>query len=175
MRLARLALIISLLSGPAMALGAPWNGVTPGTTTQAQVEQRFGEPTKRTKSAAGVALVYFGEEAMQNVEGVKQIQFHVDGAGVVQEITVFLLVPLDPESIEGTYGKPSQKTFTTTTFKKVWVFATHGVTAYWNKDGTAVEALSFGRAKAGAARPGTTGKPEQRDASKPDGDAAKGP
>lgn len=161
MRLAPLALIVFLVSSPAVASAAPWNGVTPGTTTQAQVEQRFGEPTKRTKSGARTVLAYFGDQAM---EGTKQVQFHVDEAGRVQEVTVFLSVALDPETIEGKYGKPSQKTFVDSTFQKVWVFASQGVTVYWAKDGSGAEALSFGPAKAGA------GRPEQ---ARPGGDAAK--
>ncbi len=162
MRLVQLASIVLLLAGPAETLARPWNGVNPGATTAAEVEQRFGEPTKRTKSATGMVLAYFGEK-MQNVEGVKQLQFHVDAAGVVQVITVFLAVPLDPESVEGTYGKPTQKTFTDTTFQKVWVFATQGVTAYWTQDGTAVEALSYSRTK-GAAK----AEPAKAELSRPD-------
>ncbi|HYD39322.1 MAG TPA: hypothetical protein VEB43_00705 [Anaeromyxobacter sp.] len=178
MRIAQLALIVPLLAGPATALAAPWNGVTPGTTTQAQVEQRFGEPTKRTKSGARAVLGYFGDQAM---EGTKQVQFHLDDAGRVQEIAVFLTVPLDPETIEGKYGKPSQKTFVDATFQKVWIYAAQGVTVYWAKDGSGAEALSFSPAKAGAARPeqarpggakaeGDAPKPAAAEAPKPKAD-----
>ncbi len=178
MRIAQLALIVPLLSGPASALAAPWNGVTPGSTTQAQVEQRFGEPTKRTKSGARAVLGYFGDQAM---EGTKQVQFHLDDGGRVQEITVFLTIPLDPETIEGKYGKPSQKTFVDATFQKVWIYGSQGVTVYWAKDGSGAEALSFGPAKAGAARPeqarpggakaeGDAGKPAAAEAAKPKAD-----
>lgn len=166
MRLAQLALMIFLLARPAVAHSAPWNGVTPGSTTQAQVEQRFGEPTKRTKSGARTVLAYFGDQAM---EGTKQVQFHADDAGTVQEVTVFPSVPLDPESIEGKYGKPSQKTFVDSTFQKVWVFGAQGVTVYWAKDGSGAEALSFSPAKAGAARP----EQARPGGNKAEGDAAK--
>ncbi len=73
----------------------------------------------------------------------------MDGGGTVQEITVFLATPLDAETIEGTYGKPTQKTFVEDTFQKVWVYAGQGVTVYWAKDGSGAEALSFGAAKGG--------------------------
>ncbi len=98
-------------------------------------------------------LAYFGDQAL---EGTKQAQFHVDAAGTVQEITIFLVTPLDLETIEGTYGKPTQKTFVEDTFQKVWIYAGQGVTVYWAKDGSGAEALSFGPSKAGS-RPGTEG------------------
>ncbi len=172
MRLGQLAIIVPLLALPAAASGAPWNGVNPGSTTAAQVEQRFGDPTKRTKQGARTVLAYFAEQAM---EGTKQVQFHVDASGTVQEITVFLATPLDAELIEGKYGKPSQKTFVDSTFQKVWVFGSQGVTVYWAKDGSGVEALSFGPAK-GAIRtePARTGGAKSEgDAAKPGADAAK--
>jgi hypothetical protein len=62
---------------------------------------------------------------------------------MVMEITIFLTAQLDQESIEGTYGKPPQRTFVEDTFQKVWVYPQAGVTVYFAKDGT-VEALTFG-------------------------------
>jgi hypothetical protein len=171
MRLARFALFIPLLLGPAAALAAPWNGVTPGTSTQADVEKKFGEPSKRTKHGPRTILAYFGEQAM---EGTKQAQFHVDDSGTVQEVTIFLATTLDADTIEGKYGKPSQKTFVDATFQKVWVFGSQGVTVYWAKDGSGAEALSFAPSKAGAAKPEqAAAKPDA--AAKPEGDAAKAP
>ncbi len=145
MRLVQLALIVPLLLGPASALARPWKGITPGASAGADVEKKFGEPTTRTKRGARVILAYYGDQAL---EGTKQTQFHLDPSGVVQEITVFLAAPLDPETIEGTYGKPTQKTFVEETFQKVWVFAGQGVAVYWAKDGSGVEALSFSPGKA---------------------------
>ncbi len=153
MRLVRLAFVLTLVVAPVLAQARPWKGVNPGTTTGAEVEQRFGEPTKRTKHGNRTILAYYGDGAP---EGAKQAQFHVDAGGVVQEITIFLTTPLDPETIEGTYGKPSQKTFVEDTFQKVWVFASQGVTVYWAKDGGGAEALSFGPARA-AAKPSAEG------------------
>jgi hypothetical protein len=156
MRLVQLASIVAVLLGPASALARPWKNVNPGTSLQADVVQRFGEPTTRTKRGTRSILAYFGDQAL---EGTKQAQFHIDAAGTVQEITIFLVVPLDPETIEGTYGKPTQKTFVEDTFQKVWIYASQGVTVYWSKDGSGAEALSFGPAK-GAAKPGAdAGKP----------------
>lgn len=147
MRLVQLALILPLLLGPGSALARPWKGITPGTSAAAEVEKKFGEPTTRTKRGGHTVLAYYGDQAL---EGTKQAQFHVDDGGLVQEITIFLSMPLDPETIEGTYGKPTQKTFVEDTFQKVWIFATQGVTVYWAKDGSGAEALSFGPGKPGA-------------------------
>ncbi len=140
MRLVQLALIFPVLLGPASSLARPWKNITPGASAAADVEKKFGEPTKRTKAGGLMVLAYFGDQVL---EGTKQTQFHVDAGGTVQEITVFLSTPLDPDTIEGTYGKPTQKTFVEDTFQKVWVFASQGVTVYWARDGSGAEALSF--------------------------------
>jgi outer membrane protein assembly factor BamE (lipoprotein component of BamABCDE complex) len=125
---------------PALALARPWKGVTPGTSSQQEVVERFGEPTARTKRPGRTVLAYYGDQAL---EGTRQAQFHVDAQGTVLEITIFLTAQLDQESIEGTYGKPPQRTFVEDTFQKVWVYPQAGVTVYFAKDGT-VEALTFG-------------------------------
>src|SRR5512146_300328 len=88
---------------PSAASARAWRGIAPGVTTQADVIARFGEPTTRAKRGARVVLAYHGDAAP---EGTRQAQFHLDAAGVVQEITVFLSTPLDAETIQGTYGKP---------------------------------------------------------------------
>jgi hypothetical protein len=125
---------------PALALARPWKGVHPGTSSQQEVVERFGEPTARTKRPGRTVLAYYGEQAL---EGTRQAQFHVDAQGTVLEITIFLTAQLDQESIEGTYGKPAQRTFVEDTFQKVWVYPQAGVTVYFGKEGN-VEALTFG-------------------------------
>jgi hypothetical protein len=156
----------AVLLGPSLAEARAWKGITPGATQQDKVVSRFGEPTSRTKRGERSVLAYYGDQAL---EGTKQAQFHIDGGGTVQEITIFLVTPLDPDTIEGTYGKPSQKTFIEDTFQKVWVYA-QGVTVYWAKDGSGAEALSFttprAGAKAGAEEPKTDGA---REGGKPGG------
>jgi hypothetical protein len=146
MRLFRLTLLALLIVGPTLASARAWKGMNPGATNQAEVVQRFGEPTTRTKRGARTILAYYGDQAL---DGTKQTQFHVDAAGTVQEITVFLTAQLDAETIEGTYGKPPQKTFVEDTFQKVWLYPQQGVTVYFGKEG-GVDALSFA--------PGTKGQ-----------------
>ncbi len=129
-----------LALAPALASARAWKGVNPGTSTQQEVVERFGEPTTRTKRSGRTVLAYYGEQAL---EGTRQAQFHVDDRGTVLEITIFLTAQLDQESIEGTYGKPPQRTFVEDTFQKVWVYPQQGVTVYFGKEGN-VEALTFG-------------------------------
>ncbi len=148
MRLVRLASLLLALA-PALASARAWKGVTPGTSTQQEVVERFGEPTTKTKRAARTVLAYYGEQAL---EGTRQAQFHVDEKGTVVEITIFLTAQLDQESIEGTYGKPPQRTFVEDTFQKVWVYPQQGVTVYFGKEGN-VEALTFGPGTKAAAKP----------------------
>lgn len=145
MRPVPLALLALALLAPLPAHARAWKGVNPGATSQAEVVEKFGEPTTRTKRGARSVLAYYGEQAL---EGTRQVQFHVDAGGVVQEITLFLTAALDAETIEGTYGKPPQKTFVEDTFQKVWIYPQQGVTVYFAKEGTAVEALSFGPPRA---------------------------
>ncbi|HET8541963.1 MAG TPA: hypothetical protein VFL83_18945 [Anaeromyxobacter sp.] len=139
MRLVRLASLLLALA-PGLASARAWKGVNPGTSTQQEVVERFGEPTTRTKRSGRTVLAYYGEQAL---EGTRQAQFHVDDKNVVVEITIFLTAQLDQESIEGTYGKPPQRTFVEDTFQKVWVYPQQGVTVYFGKEGF-VEALTFG-------------------------------
>jgi hypothetical protein len=148
MRLVRLASLLLVLA-PGLASARAWKGVNPGTSTQQEVVDRFGEPTTRTKRSGRTVLAYYGEQAL---EGTRQAQFHVDPQGVVTEITIFLTAQLDQASIEGTYGKPPQRTFVEDTFQKVWVYPQQGVTVYFGKEGT-VEALTFGPGAKTAPKP----------------------
>jgi len=141
-------LLVLAVAFPGGAHARAWKGITPGATTQAEVVEKFGEPTTKTKRTGRTVLAYYGEQAL---EGTRQAQFHVDPQGVVVEITIFLTAQLDAESIEGTYGKPPQRTFVEDTFQKVWLYPTQGVTVYFNKEGN-VEALTFA--------PGTKSQPK---------------
>ena len=131
------ALIVALLL-PVVVPAKAWQGIEPGKSSSDDVTTRFNEPTSRVKRGNRVVLAYKGEQALP---GTREAQFHLRPDGVVEEITVFLTAPLDAESIEGTYGKPTSKTFTDS-FQKVWLYPVKGVTVYFDKDG-GVLALSF--------------------------------
>jgi hypothetical protein len=151
MRSIGLALLFLVAALPALASARAWKGVVPGATTQAELTAKFGEPTTRTKRSGRTVLAYHGEQAL---EGTKQVQFHLDGQGVVAEITVFLTAQLDPESIEGMYGKAPKRTFVEDTFRKVWLYPAAGVTVYFDKEGN-VEAIMYGPGAKGQAKGAT--------------------
>jgi hypothetical protein len=148
MRILQIAFLFALASGPALTRAKPWQGVVPGTTVQSEVVTRFGEPSTQGKLGGRTALVYKGEQA---IAGTKQAQFFLRDDGRVAEITVFPATQLDKDSVEGTYGKGAQKTFTDD-FKPVWVFRSIGVMVFFGKDG-AVEAISFKAPESAAAHP----------------------
>ena len=158
MRSIRLALVLTLAL-PVLAQARAWKGVNPGVTTQAEVVEKFGEPSNRAKRGGKTVLAYYGEQAL---DGTKQAQFHVDAQGVIVEITIFLTAQLDAETIEGTYGKPPQRSFVEDTFQKVWLYPQQGVTVYFGKEGN-VEALTFS--------PGTKGAPKAQPAAVGEKDA----
>lgn len=123
---------------PSPALSKAWQGVTPGQSTRAEVVARFGEPSTQGKLGDRSALVYKGEQALP---GTRQAQFFTREDGIILEITVFPAQPLDKESVEGTYGKGSHRTFTDD-FRPVWVYRTLGVSVFFGKEGT-VDAITF--------------------------------
>jgi hypothetical protein len=149
MRLVHPALLVLAALAPSIAQARPWQGIQPGVSTQREVLERFGEPATRAKRGARTVLAYHGERAPA---GTRQAQFHVDGSERVQEITVFLTAQLDAETVEGTYGKPPQRTFVEDTFQKVWLYPASGVAVYFGKDGN-VEAITYSAGKPARASP----------------------
>lgn len=126
-----------LLPGPADA--KPWQGIEPGKSTGDEVVAKFGEPTTRKQRGPRSVIAY---KADQSLAGTREAQFHCRPDGVVEEITVFLAVALDPESVEGTFGKPQGKTFVEATFQKVWLYPSKGVTVYFDKESN-VEVITY--------------------------------
>lgn len=133
-----------LLPGPADAKA--WQGIEPGKATGDEVVARFGEPTTRKQRGQRSVIAYKGEQALA---GTREAQFHCRADGVVEEITVFLAVTLDAESVEGTFGRPQGKTFVEATFQKVWLYPQKGVTIYFDKESN-VEAITYAAAAAPA-------------------------
>jgi hypothetical protein len=144
----RLATLILALLLPVAVPAKSWQGVDPGRSTADEVGTRFGEPTSRVKRGGRLVLAYKGDQALP---GTREAQFHCRADGVVEEITVFLAAPLDADSIEGTYGRPTSKTFTDS-FQKVWQYPAKGVTVFFDREAM-VTAISFGPGKAGEKAP----------------------
>ncbi len=138
MRSSHLAFAAALLLAPALAQPKPWQGINPGASTADGVLGRFGEPTTKRKVGNRTQLVFMGEQA---IAGTKQTQFLVSEEGTVLEIVVFPTTQLDKDSIEGTYGKPPQKTFTDD-FRPAWAYRALGVLVFFGKEGF-VEAIQF--------------------------------
>ncbi len=120
-------------------MGRPWQGITPGSSSLADVVARFGEPSTKGKLEGRTAVVYKGDQA---IPGTRQAQFLVGSDGVVAEINVFPASQLDKDSVAGTYGKDPQKTFTDD-FRPVWIYKALGVMVFFGKEGL-VEAIRFG-------------------------------
>lgn len=150
MVLLRLLVALAVASGaaPALASARGWQGVTPGATTESEVASRFGPPSTQGKLSGRNALVYKGDQA---ISGTRQAQFFARDDGVVVEVVVFPVNALDKETVEGTYGKPSQKAFTED-FRTVWMYKPHGIAVYFGKEGT-VEAISFKATDSGKPAP----------------------
>lgn len=123
---------------PDLARARSWLGIDPGTSTQADVVARFGEPSTRGRLEGRTALVYKGEQA---ISGTRQAQFVLGDDGRVVEVNVFPAAPLDREALLGTYGTEPQKTYTDD-FRLVWRYRASGVTIFFAKDGS-VEAIRF--------------------------------
>jgi hypothetical protein len=140
--LSALALLLTL---PGSALARSWQGITPGSSTQADVVARFGEPSTKGKLEGRTALVYKAEQA---ISGTRQAQFLVGDDGRVAEINVFPSSQLEKEAVLGTFGKDPVKTFTDD-FRTVWLYRPIGVVVFFGKDG-AVEAIRFQAAEKGA-------------------------
>src|SRR5512137_947921 len=108
---------------PCLASARSWQGITPGTSSQADVVARFGEPSTRGRLEGRTAIVYKAEQA---IEGTRQAQFLLSDAGLVTEINVFPSTVLEKDAVLGTYGKDPQKTFTDD-FRSVWIYRSVGV------------------------------------------------
>ncbi|MBI5070510.1 MAG: hypothetical protein HZB56_19955 [Deltaproteobacteria bacterium] len=145
-RALHLLLGLAALALPAAAAPKSWQGIHPGQSTRADVIARFGDPSTHGKLGERLALVYKGDQALA---GTRQAQFFTRDDGLVVEITVFPATALDKDSVEGTYGKGAQKSFTDD-FRPVWIYKAAGITVFFGKEG-AVEAISF-KPGEGAAR-----------------------
>ncbi len=143
-----LAVVLVALALPSAAAARSWQGITPGSSTQADVVARFGEPSTKGKLEGRTALVYRGEQA---IVGTRQAQFLVGDDGIVAEINVFPAAALDKDAVLGTYGNDPQKTFTDE-FRPVWTYRAIGVKVFFGKDGS-VEAIRFQAAEKGARQP----------------------
>lgn len=138
MRFFRTGIALVLAALPLAGLAKGWHGINPGSSKRADIVTQFGDPTGESKIEGKPAIVYKAEQA---IEGTRAVQFLMSENGTVAKIVVFPVAKLDPDSVEGTYGKPEQKTFTDN-FLPVWVYKRQGLMVFFGKD-KAVSAISF--------------------------------
>lgn len=144
----RLALValLSALALPASA--APWLGITPGTSTVAQVVAKFGEPAERLEKSGRTVLSYQGERA---IKGTRQANFYFDAAGRVDEIHVFPASVVPADAVEGTYGKDYVKRLTED-FRTYYWYGRLGLVVFLSEDAKKVYSFIYTAPKA----PGTS-------------------
>jgi hypothetical protein len=63
------------------------------------------------------------------IGATRQAQFFARDDGVIVEIVVFPSTHLEPESVEGSYGRPARKAFTDD-LRPVWYYPALGVTVF---------------------------------------------
>ncbi|MBX5482783.1 MAG: hypothetical protein IRZ16_13220 [Myxococcaceae bacterium] len=146
----RLALIFfCVLSSAAWARA--WKGIDPGTSTRADVIEKFGPPSRTVKSGDKEILAYLGKQA---IKGTTQTQFKVDPkTGVVERIDVFPGPKIDKAAIENSYGKacppgplpdsPCYLKKVTDDFRVYFHYPRLGLAIFFNPDGVTVNSFIF--------------------------------
>jgi hypothetical protein len=133
----------------AVAEARPWNGIKPGTSSAAEVLERFGPASKAVLSGDQQTLVYSGERA---IKGTVQSQFKLGPDTVVRRIDVYPAVTLDAAAIEGSYGpacnprapvEPCYVRKESPAKRLYYVYARLGLAVFFLEDGTTVQLLAF--------------------------------
>ena len=94
--------MLGLALSLSIVLAKPWNGITPGVSTRADVVKRFGDPSKVVTAGGRDVLAY---QKGKLIKGTTQTQFRVDPAtGIVDRIDVFPEPELTLAQIAQAYG-----------------------------------------------------------------------
>jgi hypothetical protein len=134
---------------PTAAVAKPWNGIQPGSSSTADVIDRFGQPTRTVVTGDQQTLVFAGDRA---IKGTVQSQFKVGPDKVVRRIDVYPAVPLDAAAIESSYGPactaqaPVEPCFVkkqSPTKHPYYVYAKLGLAVFFKEDGKTVLSLAF--------------------------------
>ncbi|MFN0061211.1 MAG: hypothetical protein ACKVPX_01650 [Myxococcaceae bacterium] len=130
----------------------PWNAIDPGTSTRAEVIQKFGEPSRAITADAKEVLAYFGKQA---IKGTQQTQFRVDPKSqLVERIDVFPGPVVDKEAVESAYGPacpqgsplsgaPCYAKRLTDDFRTYFLYTKAGLAVFFNEDAKTVQSLIF--------------------------------
>ncbi|MHB8872971.1 MAG: hypothetical protein ACYC8T_04725 [Myxococcaceae bacterium] len=150
----RLALVLLLLAGPALA--RPWNGIEPGVSSRDDVVKKFGPPSKAVTSNGKEVLAYLQKQV---IKGTSQAQFRVDVATrLVERIDVFPGPVIDREAIENSYGRvcppgpqpvtPCYTKKVTADFQTYFLYSKLGLAIFFNEDLKTVRSFIFQPPKA---------------------------
>jgi len=143
--------VLLLFGVPRLATAKAWNGITPGSSTRADVVKKFGEPTKKVPDKAKEVLGYIGEQA---IKGTTQTQFTINGNGVVEQIVVFPASQVDKATVEDNFGPacsgaPVNSTANCYTKKLTDDFRTYfwykrlGLVIFFTEDGKSVYSFMY--------------------------------
>ena len=139
------------LLAPALAAAKPWKGVTPGKSTRADVESRWGKPPL-LKEKAGDCAATLTYNADQKPEGAKEVQVCVDAAGKVTQLRVFPDAELDRGTVEEAFGDEYRKKLSDE-FIPYWHYEKDGLVVFFEKGGKKVKVLLYIEGKAHAKKP----------------------
>lgn len=143
--------VVALLLASTVAVAKPWNEIAPGSSTRAQVVEKFGEPSKVVKVDGKEILAYMGQKA---IKGTRQAQFRMDRGGVVERIDVFPGPVIDLDTIVNSYGsacpadgtipaKPCYLKKVTEGSRMYFDYARLGLAVFFNPDGKTVNSFVF--------------------------------
>ena len=133
--------LAALLGASTVAHARPWKGCTPGKTTQAEVEQKFAKPSKKT-AAEGKCSALWAYLEDQKIAGTTQAQFCFDAGGKLLDITVFPENAIDADTVKESYGENFKKRLTDD-FVVFWAYDKDGMKIYFDKEGKLVKAILF--------------------------------
>lgn len=147
-------LALTLCLAALCAEARPWNGITPGKSTKADVIEKFGAPSKQLNTGGREVYAYLKDKA---IKGTVQAQFKVNPqSGVVDRIDVFPAVEVAREDIVDSYGpectgkeeKDAPCFFKRTDGKKVYyLYQSLGLAIFFKEDAPVVLSMTFLPAK----------------------------
>lgn len=132
---------VTVLSLGETALARPWQGVTAGKSTKAEVLKIFGPP-HRIIAQGGACVTLLNYQKEKKIRGTIQANFCLNAKGVVNQISVFPDSSITRELVEEAYG-PNYKKKITDQFREYYLYKKEGMAVFWDKEGKIVESILF--------------------------------
>jgi hypothetical protein len=143
--LAGITLLAFSALGASPAEARPWNGISPGEHTRADVVKRFGKPYREVKCAGKCAFT-LNYQADKAIRGTKQVNFCAGPDGKIKQVAVFPAVPILRADVAEYYGEKFIKKLTDS-FVEYFVYEGQGFFVFFNEDRKTVQSLMFTKAK----------------------------